>query len=124
MTWVTATLPWQLVSLTYHSGVFVGVGYGGMIVTSADAVDWSVRNPAGRELSDITFGNGTFVAVGADVVLQSDPLADTPPILAQGPFEQSVAIGMAASFKVTALGSSPLSYQWWKHDSGAPTGLS
>jgi hypothetical protein len=120
MTWVMATLPWQLVSLTYHSGVFVGVGYGGMIVTSTDAVDWSVRNPAaftgwfnaGRELSDITFGNGTFVAVGADVVLQSDPLADTPPILAQAPLGQTVAIGTAASFKVTALGSSPLSYQW------------
>jgi hypothetical protein len=41
------------------------VGLGGVILTSPDGVNWTRQTPpTGNSLNGVTYGNGTFVAVG------------------------------------------------------------
>jgi len=52
-------------------GLFVGVSWSAVsqgIITSTDGITWTARtNPDSITLQDITFGNGTFLAVGGSV---------------------------------------------------------
>lgn len=65
----------------FAGGFFVMVGTYGQIWTSIDGTNWIKRDSHVQTyLTGVTFGKGTFVAVGQDVILQSDPLpssADT-----------------------------------------------
>lgn len=62
---------WQIDSIEYANGLFVGVGYAnvagvltGFVNTSPDGLTWTSRTPAANLWwQDITFGNGLFVAV-------------------------------------------------------------
>src|SRR5207247_8029446 len=55
----------NLNGITYGNGQFVAVGASDTIVTSADGVDWVLRQSGTTDwLSDIAYGNGEFVAVG------------------------------------------------------------
>jgi hypothetical protein len=64
----------SLGSVAYGQGRYVAVGSytvsdTGMIQTSEDGVNWTMRSPQGDsilDLADIAFGDGTFVAVGWD----------------------------------------------------------
>jgi hypothetical protein len=61
-------------AITYGNGLFVAVSGNGQIQTSADGFKWTqsgkIRMGAGRIL-DISYGNGTFVAVGLGVMAVS-----------------------------------------------------
>jgi hypothetical protein len=65
----------EMTCVTYGNGYYVAggaLGDFGVIETSEDGVNWAVRgdfysnNPAILALYKVTFGNGTFVAVGYD----------------------------------------------------------
>jgi hypothetical protein len=60
-------------SMTYHDGLYVGVGYDGNIGISENGIDWEYpRSGTLRSLADITYGAAKFVAVGDRVILISD----------------------------------------------------
>jgi hypothetical protein len=70
----------SLYSVICTNDLFVAVGYSGTIITSPDGITWTVRtSPTSDSLNDVTFGRGTLVAVGYDVI-QSDPIIDIPHI--------------------------------------------
>jgi hypothetical protein len=52
-----------LSAVAFGKGKYVAVG-NAVIVTSADAVDWSVSQTGDWALNGVAFGGGTFVAVG------------------------------------------------------------
>jgi len=55
----------SVVSLAFLNGRFVGVGERGRIYLSVDGNSWTqVNTPTTETLSGVTYGNGTYVAVG------------------------------------------------------------
>ena len=56
----------------------LAAGWKGIRYVTPDGINWSpVTLQALRDLSSVTFGNGTFVAVGSQgTILQSDPLVE------------------------------------------------
>lgn len=54
--------------ISYAAGQFVAVGGtdGGHVVTSTNGIDWSQAPYYSIQLNEVGFGNGTFVAVGAN----------------------------------------------------------
>jgi hypothetical protein len=64
------------------------------------------------------FGNGTFVIVGhAGYIVQSGSLSGLPLILLE-PQDRAAIVGNPASFSVQAVGTPPLTYQWFHNGSG------
>jgi hypothetical protein len=64
-----------LYGVTYGNGIYVAVGSNGTIVTSADGITWTSRtSDTSYSLSEVAYGNGTFVVVGGWTILQSDPV--------------------------------------------------
>jgi hypothetical protein len=62
-----------LSSVAYGNRVFVAVGAG--ILTSPEGVIWTPRDSGSYSPVGVTYGNGTFVAVGYNgMILQSDPV--------------------------------------------------
>lgn len=60
-------------SMTYHDGLYVGVGFDGNIGISENGIDWEYpRSNTLRSLTDVTYGAAKFVAVGDRVILTSD----------------------------------------------------
>src|SRR6266542_3200891 len=58
--------PLSLIDIAYGEGQFVAVGESGIILTSADGVNWNVRQSGTHDgLVAIAYGNGQFVAVGS-----------------------------------------------------------
>jgi Ig-like domain-containing protein len=111
-----------ITSISYGAGGFLAVGWNGLIESSTDGTNWQIR-PSGANvgLSDVSFFNGTFVTVG-DAILQSDPLANTPPLIAVAPSDETAPETYPASFNVIATGTSPFSYQWLKGGVNVPDG--
>jgi hypothetical protein len=70
-----------LYGVSYGNGIFVAFGYdndmqNGIIVTSADGVDWTTVFPGTEHpLTGITYGKGVFVAVGDGILTSSDGIA-------------------------------------------------
>lgn len=57
----------NMLGLTYGNGLFVAVGNGGTILTSADGVNWTQQlAPPNANLAAVTYGLGMFAAVGID----------------------------------------------------------
>jgi hypothetical protein len=57
----------RLKDITFGNGIFVAAGYGGIIATSKDGVEWILRTSgANSDLNGIVFGGGLFAAVGND----------------------------------------------------------
>lgn len=56
----------------------------------------------------------------AQVTLAVQDLPPAPPLITTGPASQSVALGAAATFTVTASGDAPLTYQWLKNGAAVP----
>lgn len=54
-----------LKSVHYASNLWVAVGVGGLIVTSPDAMNWTVRLGAvAKDFNEVTYGDGVWVIVG------------------------------------------------------------
>ena len=66
-----------------------------------------------HSLRGIAYGEGTFVAVGfAGVIIQSDPLNGGTPQILQHPRGGNRYVGDSVTLQVSAVGASPLLYQW------------
>lgn len=67
--------------IIYANNTFVAVGGGpldGTIITSPDAVAWTIQEDKyPNYLKDLTYANGTFVAVGIDGIILTSPDAKT-----------------------------------------------
>ncbi|HAB19948.1 MAG TPA: hypothetical protein DCE44_26395, partial [Verrucomicrobiales bacterium] len=63
--WATQSSPTNsnFRGIAFGNGRYVAVGQR-VIVSSADAVDWSISQTGGWDLQGVAFGGGTFVAVG------------------------------------------------------------
>jgi len=59
--------PVDVRGIAYGNGVYVAVGSQGLVMNSPDGVNWTIVN-AGTSwnITDVTFGNNKFVAVGSD----------------------------------------------------------
>jgi photosystem II stability/assembly factor-like uncharacterized protein len=67
--------------IVYGNDIFLAVGSGNQcMLTSSDGTNWSVKT-AEAPLWKVTYGKGTFVAIGPQSIAQSDPFAvsNTPP---------------------------------------------
>jgi photosystem II stability/assembly factor-like uncharacterized protein len=70
-------IPRPLTSITFGHGIFVIVGYGGLILTSHDGEHWVAeehRKPGSAScLYGVAAGDSGFVAVGQDGIIYSSP---------------------------------------------------
>jgi len=68
----------RLHAVTYGDGIFVTVGYGGIILTSTDGTAWTQQDSGiGESLNGVAYGNNTFVAVGdGGIILASSSGTD------------------------------------------------
>jgi hypothetical protein len=112
-----------LSTVVYNQGVFVTVGTGGTIFTSADGIAWQQRASLGPILWNVKYVNGTFMAVGDNgAIFQSGSIAPVPtptptpgPTITSQPEDATAFLGGIAPFSVQASGgSSPLRYQWYR----------
>lgn len=55
-----------------------------------------------------------------DKVFRIDYTAESPPLIAANPTDQTVTVGQPASFSVGATGTTPLSYQWQRNGINIP----
>jgi hypothetical protein len=108
----------------FAQGVFIANEFhwsneGSAILTSSDGVTWSARaNVPGRYLSGFAYGLGTVVAVGSGGgIVQSDPLVNGRPEITQHPVSSNLFAGASVTLQVSAVGGSPLIYQWLKNGS-------
>jgi len=110
-----------LKSVAFGRGHFVAVGGG--VYTSSDGEAWAtIDSVPSFKGNGVAFGAETFVTVGNwGGILQSDPLVNAAPAIAQEPIDCHVVSGATASFAVAASGSSPIRYQW-RGPSGAIDG--
>lgn len=55
----------SLTSVKFAGGLYVALGWGGLVMTSPDGVTWIKRTAATQKvLRDVAYGNGKYVAVG------------------------------------------------------------
>ena len=89
--------------ITFGDGMFVLVGmetfYTGKILTSTNGVDWDLRrNDIGAQLTGVTFGDGTFVAVGTGhTVVSTNGVTWTDNIVNMQPVEVTYGDGVFVS---------------------------
>jgi uncharacterized delta-60 repeat protein len=115
MTW-TGVNPGSTASLrgvAFLNNTFIAVGDGGVIATSVDGDTWTVRDStATANFRAVAGSDGMAVAVGEyGVIVRSTATAKVPVVL-ESPIAQTATAGGNAVFRVRALGSQPLSYQW------------
>ena len=65
--------PGRLKALTFGGGIFVGIGSDNTVQTSPDGVTWAARTTLqfAYALNAVSYGNGTFIAVGWNTILTS-----------------------------------------------------
>lgn len=88
--------------------VYVAVGNGGKIFTSADLVNWTTVSTTGSDLYNVSFPNGSFVATGAsgtlltstDASLWTPQISNTPNALRGATYGTGSAAGASASYVV------------------------
>jgi len=96
-----------------------------------NTIDPSAANPVRAAFATAISGDGLSITTGNDGNLYylsrtSDALYkivynnSTSPFITNHPADVSVSEGQAATFSVTALGSTPLTYQWQKNGSNIP----
>ncbi len=121
----------ELTRIRFGGGLFIVLGqeqqqsgYVTQILTSADGTNWMAHYPGTVSgLLDVTFGDGTFLAVGGGgIILQSDPLSNSAPAIALQPESQRVLAGTDVALTVVALGTSPFTYRWQKGITEVPDG--
>ena len=66
---LTVGTPNQLRAATFADGTFVAVGLQGSVLSSTNAIDWTTHTitnfPSFTQYEGVTYGNGSFVIVGA-----------------------------------------------------------
>ncbi len=88
---------------------------GGASIAGATAATLTLTNVQGGDAGSyacrVTNGAGTVTSNAATLTVSSAAVA---PSIAVPPASITVTIGSVASFSVTASGTAPLGYQWWK----------
>lgn len=111
----------QWKAITYGNGVYVAVGNPGLVATSTDLINWTLRTaPAAVSYNAVAYGTGRFVAVagsGAAAMYSSDNGATwTAATLPNGSPWSNVAYGngffLAASSSTTTKATSPDGITW------------
>ncbi|NVN91919.1 MAG: hypothetical protein HXX11_15135 [Desulfuromonadales bacterium] len=62
-------------SIAFGAGYFVAIDSSNSINSSIDGIVWKNRSSSSDWLQDITYGNGFFIAVGQNVIIQSGNVA-------------------------------------------------
>ncbi|HEU5080686.1 MAG TPA: immunoglobulin domain-containing protein [Opitutaceae bacterium] len=90
----------------------------GTNVSGATSATFTISNAAQNDSANytvvVTNGAGSVTSVPASLLVNAIVVA--PSVTAQ-PTAQSVTIGQGAAFSVSATGSAPLNYQWYKNGS-------
>lgn len=65
----------QITGIAYGNGVYVAVGWGGLIETSTDGITWTPRSSSFgiNNIRGVIFGNGIFLAWGGTALLETSP---------------------------------------------------
>ncbi|HEX6549369.1 MAG TPA: hypothetical protein VF117_01750 [Gammaproteobacteria bacterium] len=64
----------QPTAIAYGNGLYVVVGYGGLLLTSPDGTNWTNRSfTTGQAMLGITYANGMFVAVANNGQILTSP---------------------------------------------------
>lgn len=104
---------WEVI---YANGLFVSGGWTGVLLSSEDGVHWTTHSFPALMVKGLAFDGETVVAScvsGTDrYLVQSDSLFPSPPRIALPPRDTLVRIGGTTNLSVTALGTSPFTYQW------------
>jgi hypothetical protein len=117
--------PRFLYGVAFGHDQFIAVGgncdMGGcdsLIIASRDGQSWVPHRAGTRTaLTSVAFGDDTVVILGENgLILQSDPLMDTPPRIGRQSSDQTVPAGATLTLNVVAVGTSPLAYQWTQDD--------
>lgn len=110
--WEIAITPqmsgYTLKRVKFLNGNFIAVGNRDTILSSTDGVDWQTRHtdPAGTLLWDITYGNGTYVAVGynSEALFSKDLKTWTPLDFPKGSSLLNVEFGNGVFLAVASSG--------------------
>jgi hypothetical protein len=94
ITWSLRSLPAKLLGISFGSGLFVGVGGNGAILTSETGENWTPRDSGTtNHLLAVVHGNGVFVAVGKVVLSSTNGIDWTPHPVPSTDYLTSVAYG-------------------------------
>ena len=108
----------------YANGTFVCGGITGILFSSINGQDWTARSfPTGQHIYGLAFNGATFVAAcngSTNVIFQSDPVFPQEPRLVRPPLDTVVLLGGTTNLNVTAVGTSPLTYQWLRDNAPLP----
>lgn len=125
VTWTPVSLPAPTNSrqgindLLFADGMFVMTS-GSDLYWSTNGTDWSVEHGEfGQSFESqyyLTFGNGSFLAVGDGKIYRSSPDAGAIDITATSP-DATVLSGNSETLSVTATGTG-LTYQWYEGPTG------
>lgn len=107
-------LPAQDLTLRFADNHFIAIGPDGRMFTSNDLLRWVERSEHTTwRLYDAVGFQNTLVVVGDyGTILQTDPLAGTPPRLVSQPVGQRAAPGSNVTLQVDVSGTLPFTYQW------------
>src|SRR5262249_21395433 len=115
-------------SLGYGNNQFFATDNYNGLYRSADDVNWSQQPVSlsglwmgGASFTAFTAHENTTIGVGTcGLILQSDPITDTPPRVVLSSSEPEVIIGESISFIGLAQGTPPLQFQWLKNGKPIP----
>lgn len=103
----------------FDNNEFIAVGDQGLLVFSRNGFDWRQR-PTGvpNNLHDIAFRAGEYLAVGENaMVLRADARTSIPYLVTPASSDRrAYGVGGTVLLSVSADGSAPLSYQWYRLD--------
>lgn len=129
------TVP-QILSANYQSGLIISnsLPAGSTVLHQNEYGAAAAVMPAGLgrvvwlgwnwyDALPVGYQNGGWIAaLGAAIELgRTAPLPDRPPVIASTSGDRTVAAGRPVTFRTIALGSEPLSYQWF-HETNALAG--
>jgi hypothetical protein len=128
----------SLFSPTWTEGGYAALIYPNRLLFSPNGEQWRAYDPvpgagfsssgtevvlllgvAGGEGTLLVWGNAPSSATG--LVLQSDPLSNSPPVVGVQPEDMMIGLGEMRSLSVLASGSAPLRYQWLKDGAVIPS---
>ncbi len=109
----------------YTGGYFFADLCGGWIghydpATDSASLDFATGIEAPVDLAVAPGGGLYYLARGGGLLVRIDFVAEGPPVIAQGPADQTVGVGRPAMFTVAAIGPAPLVYQWMRDGAVIP----
>ena len=107
-------------SIAYGAGRVVAIGDNVIRVSTNNGTTWSGYGPGWDfinplDANEVAYGSGTFVAVGRGAIFQSAVVEEALPFFITIPTNQFVQHGTTATLRSKAVGSEPLTYQWFKN---------